>query len=352
MFLPNIGVFGGVRRFIELGNAWTASGHDVTLHHPAGDSPEWLPFRGRTMRLDAAASAEAVLAVCADPHTFEAFRAHRARVHLYYCVIERDRGLPRAIADRELLLAANSGALRASISRGAGRPVLDGAGGINLDQFRPDPSKRSSTILRILLNGRRSRPKKGTDLILRALRGLESSGSGRKRGSAPAFEVVLFDSVDPARDPDPRDGAPLPSGARYVLNPTQDELVALYQSADVFVAAERKAGWCNTAIEAMACGAAVVCTKSGTRDFARHEANALVVPMRHPFFLRRAIRRVLGDGALRERLGASARESLAPWSWPRLAAKLLEQVEAATTVPARSAAPARADRAPGRPTTV
>ena len=35
-FLPHVGVFGGVRRFIELGNAWVAMGHNVTLYHPGG----------------------------------------------------------------------------------------------------------------------------------------------------------------------------------------------------------------------------------------------------------------------------------------------------------------------------
>ena len=31
-FLPHVGVFGGVRRFLELGNAWCAAGHEVTYH--------------------------------------------------------------------------------------------------------------------------------------------------------------------------------------------------------------------------------------------------------------------------------------------------------------------------------
>ena len=170
----------------------------------------------------------------------------------------------------------------------------------------------------MLLNGRRSREKKGTDLILRALAGIE-------RGR-PELEVVLFDHVDAHNRQDPRPGARLPSGARFVLNPTQDELVALYQSADVFVAAERKAGWCNTALEAMACGSAVACTPSGTGDFARDGVNALVVRFRHPFFLRRAVRRLLDDSALRATLGAAGAASARAWSWEHLAAKLLEQL--------------------------
>jgi glycosyltransferase involved in cell wall biosynthesis len=318
-FLPHVGVFGGVRRFIELGNEWTAMGHAVTLYHPDGQPPAWLPYRGAVAPLAAAAGAESDLAIGADPHTYDVFRTHRSRTHLYYCVLEGDEGLAKAIADPGVTLAGNSGALRASLARRAHRPVLDGVGGIRTEQFRPDPARRAAAPLRVLVNGRRSRRKKGTDLVLKALAGL-----GR---DVPAFETVLFDHVDAHNRQDPRDGAPLPRNARFVVNPTQEELVSLYQSSHVFVAAERKAGWCNTALESLACGCALVCTTSGTRDFAKGGENALVA-WRHPWFLRRALRRLLTDAALRERLAAAAPASAAPWAWPVLAKKLLAQLPA------------------------
>ncbi len=318
LFLPHVGVFGGVRRFLELGNAWTDLGHEVRLYHPEGGAPGWLPFRGRCLPLAQAAASRSDLAVCADPHTFAAFRGQPSGCHLYYCVIEGDPGLAAAIADRGIRLAANSGPLRRRVEARARRPVLDGAGGIRLDQFRPGDGPRAAAPLRVLLNGRRSRPKKGTDLVLRALAGL--------RGRVPEFEAVLFDSVGPHNRQDPRDGAPDLPWIRFVLDPTQEELVALYRSAHLFVAAEKKAGWCNTALEALACGTPVVCTPSGTTDFARDGENALVVRWRHPFFLARAIRRALLDPALRERLGTAASRGLERWSWPELAARLLEQL--------------------------
>jgi glycosyltransferase involved in cell wall biosynthesis len=319
-FLPHVGVFGGVRRFIELGNAWSALGHEVTLYHPSGEPPGWLAHAGRVARLDAAARDASDVAFCADPHTFDAFLAHSASEHVYYCVLERDPGVTRALAAAGVRLAANSGALRRRLAS-TGRPVLDGAGGIDPRRFRPDPGRRAAAPLRVLVYGRRSRPKKGTDLILRSLAPLA--------GRPPFFEIVLFDHVDDAHNrQDPRDGAPLPPNARFVLNPSQDELVALYQSSHLFVAAERKAGWCNTALEALACGVALVCTPSGTGDFARDGENALVVRVRHPFFLRRAIRRVMADAGLRERLASAGPGSAARWSWDRLAVRLLEQVTA------------------------
>lgn len=317
-FLPHVGVFGGVRRFLELGNVWAAQGHGVTLFHPEGTAPGWLPFAGEVRRLADATGGSCDLAVCADDATFDLFIQQRAQRHLYYCVIEGDRAAARAAAHAHVRLAANSGALIAALERRAGRAVIDGRGGINLYQFRPDPGRRAETPLRVVLNGRRSRPKKGTDLLLEALRGLE--------GRVPPFEIVMFDTIGPENRQDPRDGARLPKNARFFLGPTQEELARLYQSAHVFAAAERKAGWCNTALEAMACGAAVVCTNSGTRDFARHEENALVARFRHPWFLGRALFRVLTDAPLRETLGTRAVEAAEPWSWDGLAHRLLEQV--------------------------
>src|SRR5262249_14975904 len=151
------------------------------------------------------------VAWCADPHTYAAFRAHRAGRHVYYCVLEKDPGLDRALTDRTVTLAANSSSLRARIERVGRRRVLDGAGGIDSAQFRPDGLRRATAPLRVVVNGRRSRPKKGTDLVLRALRSLD--------GRVPAFEIVLFDTPG-AGDPDPRTSGPLPANARYVIGPS------------------------------------------------------------------------------------------------------------------------------------
>jgi len=307
-----------VRRYLELGNEWAGMGHDVTLHHPDGAPPAWLPFAGRTATLAAAAGASSDVAICGDASTYAPFRSHGARRHVYYCVLEGDPGLPAAIADRDITLMANSGPLRERLTRRARRSVLDGVGGIRLERFFPEPSRRAASPLRVLVYGRRSREKKGTDLVLRALAGLP--------GRVPAFETVLFDTVDPATNrQDPRDGAPLPPNARFVIDPSQDELAGLYRSSHVFVAAERKAGWCNTALEALASGCALVCTRSGTTDFARDGENALV-RWRNPWSLRTAIRRLLSDAVLRERLAAAAPASAVPWAWDRLARKILAQL--------------------------
>src|ERR1051325_6961311 len=81
LFLPHVAVFGGVRRYLELGNEWTALGHRVTLFHPEGAPPAWRPSAGATAPLAAAAGSESDLAVTGDAATYAAFRAHAARHH-------------------------------------------------------------------------------------------------------------------------------------------------------------------------------------------------------------------------------------------------------------------------------
>jgi glycosyltransferase involved in cell wall biosynthesis len=61
-------------------------------------------------------------------------------------------------------------------------------------------------------------------------------------------------------------------------------------------------------LEAMACGLPVIaCAGSGAAEAVRHGETGLLVPPRNPTALALALRRLLGDAAQRERLGAQAR---------------------------------------------
>jgi glycosyltransferase involved in cell wall biosynthesis len=317
-------IFGGVRRYLMLARIWSSWGHEVVLHAGDGTGEDWLGS-GSSMWPLAALSGAAPYdaAFTPQPALLDALRNAPAARRVFYCVLEGERGEERALRDPAFTLMANSGALRARLARKAGRAVLDGIGGIDPDTFRPDPAGRVPR--RVLAYGRRSRPKKGTDLVVRAVE--------RVAPRFPGLELVLFDHVGGGNEKDPRDGFRSSAPVRWVLNPSQAELVRLYASADVFVAAEKKAGWCNTAIEAMSAGAAVVCTPSGTRDFARHGETAWVVGIRHPWFLARGLARVLGDDALRDRLQAAGPRAVRPFAWPLLAAKILVQLGLERGVP-------------------
>lgn len=87
------------------------------------------------------------------------------------------------------------------------------------------------------------------------------------------------------------------------------ELGAHYEAAAVVVVPSRREGYGVVAREAMAHGRPVVATAvGGLPDAIRDGQTGLLVPPGDPAALRAAIERLLGDRALRERLGAAARE--------------------------------------------
>ncbi len=318
--LPHVHVFGGVRRFLEIGNALVRRGHRYVLYHPEGTPPQWLPFRGEVRPL-AALSSHQVL-ITASPDLLQPFAAAPAQLKLFYCV---HKNLPgRDIARcRDWTLLANSAALQRRLRRRYGVHAADAIGGVDLELFHPRPRPPAGAApLRLLAAGRRSRPGTGTQVVVRAAEGLAAA---LRRWPAWAGQLAhpvqlhLFDHAVPGQV-----AAPLGCAIPFELHRdlAQEDLARLYARCDVFVAAERRAGWSNTVAEAMASGAAVVCTRAGTQELAVHGETALVVPLRHPWFFRRALLRLARDAALRARLGRAARQRAEQYSWERVATRL------------------------------
>ncbi|MDO9224740.1 MAG: glycosyltransferase [Pseudomonadota bacterium] len=86
------------------------------------------------------------------------------------------------------------------------------------------------------------------------------------------------------------------------------ELLAAF---DLYVFPTLKEGFPNSLLEAMAAGCAVVASDfPGNLEVARHERNALIVPMHDAEALTGAMQRLLQDGALATRLGIQARSDV------------------------------------------
>ncbi|MFI5348012.1 MAG: glycosyltransferase family 4 protein [Elusimicrobiota bacterium] len=79
------------------------------------------------------------------------------------------------------------------------------------------------------------------------------------------------------------------------------------------------------ALEAMACGKAVVATRcGGPEEFIADEVTGLLLPPEDAGALGAAVSRLLEDPALRERLGARAREAARGYRWEDAAGRYLE----------------------------
>jgi len=103
----------------------------------------------------------------------------------------------------------------------------------------------------------------------------------------------------------------------------EEEKVRLLQTSHVVASASEKEGWGLTVLEAAACGTpAVAADVPGLRDAIRDGETGLLVPPARPAALARALARVLGDPALRARLGAAALRMAASFDWDTTAARV------------------------------
>lgn len=324
--LPHLGVFGGVRRFLEIGNQLVARGHTFTVYHPDGSPPDWLPFRGRVRALADLRHANHQVLITAEPLLREAFEAAAAELKLFYCV---HKNLPpREVATRAAWsFLVNSSELRQRLWRRYRVRADDAIGGINLDMFHPEREPRAaSDELRVLVYGRMSRGGKGSRLAIRAVeraaRALAQRSPAWAGSVAHPVRLVLFDHVGVANERDPRGEFRATVPYEFHVNLEQEALARLYRSCDLFVSAERRAGWNNTVAEAMACGVPVVCTRAGTGDLVIPGETAWLVRWRHPWFFARALVHLARDPERRAAMRRAALQHLRGFSWARVAARI------------------------------
>ena len=95
------------------------------------------------------------------------------------------------------------------------------------------------------------------------------------------------------------------------------ELATAYASADVFVFPSTTDTFGNVILEAQACGLPVVVSDSGgPKELVEPEANGLITRSHDVEDLACAIRALVTNRAMRERMGKFARNSVIDRSWP------------------------------------
>ncbi len=312
--LPHVEVFGGVRRYLEVGNALVRRGHGFTLFTPDGDKPDWLKFRGEVRPFEAVPEAEFDIGLCSEYSILDQFDALRVGAKCFYFVLEGHKK-EKETARRGYHLLGNSEGICRRVERKYGVRCHRASGGINPEIFFPLPRSTPATDeFKILCYGRIYKKRKGIQKVVRAVERLHKH--------QPHLRLILFDSRVGRDKRDPRLLIKTSVPHEFYLDLPQDRMAWLFAQADMFVSAERRAGWSNTTAEAMACRLPVVCTASGTRDFAFHEKTALIVPFAHPWFLARQLKRLIDDPGLRRRLADAGYKKIGEFTWDALAGRL------------------------------
>lgn len=184
------------------------------------------------------------------------------------------------------------------------------------DRHIPAPSRPDSKSKTILCVGRRDPYKNLTTLI-------EAFSIFRKDGDPNSILRII--GPDDPRYPEPEERAKalgLDDSIHWEGHLAPDELLSAYQTADVFVLPSRYEGFGLPVLEAMACGAPVVCTDAGSLPEVAGEA-AIVVKPDDAAGMASAITRVLGDNSESSRLRAAGLRRAQSFSWDQTARKTM-----------------------------
>ena len=304
-------VGGGHRDIFEHLNRLSARGHEVSLY-TLGAPPEWFPLRVPVRsfadynRLShALAEVDAIKVATWWMTAGAVWRASIPRgIPVYFVQDIETSYYPDHEHARHAVLDSYRPEFRymtiSSWNRGRLRELGLEAElippGIDLQNFRPRPeiARREDMLLAL----GRANPLKNLPLTLAAW----------KKLAEPRPELCLF-GVEPE----------LAAGTdvRYVDSPDDEQVNELFCQATVFVQTSTHEGFALPPLEAMATGAAVVCTDAhGNRDFCVDGVNCLM-PEPSPVAVSAALARLLADPELRARLGRAGIETAREYAWER-----------------------------------
>ena len=208
-------------------------------------------------------------------------------------------GLAARFSDFELFQNAQDMAtLGPVLKRGRARVV---GNGVDLERFRPDPEGR-----------RRVRAEWGIgdgEIVVGTIgRRVREKGLAEFAEAAHRLkDTANFVWVGPEDDTDIYTQVPHDDAIRFVGE--RSDMPAVYSALDIFVLASFREGFSRAAMEAAACGAAMVLTDiRGCREIGHDTEHLLLVPPKDGVALTHGIESLLDDPDLRARLGTAALE--------------------------------------------
>lgn len=143
----------------------------------------------------------------------------------------------------------------------------------------------------------------------------------RVKQTIPEVEAVAFGTTAPEHD--------VPGWIDFRLDPSQTEIVRdIYNASRVFLCTSEVEGFGLPALEAMACGAAVVTTDNGgSREYALHGQTALVAEPGDVDALVGHVVELLTDDERRTRIADAGLQHVRRFDWDASAALLEEFLE-------------------------
>ncbi|HUI65521.1 MAG TPA: glycosyltransferase, partial [Bacteroidota bacterium] len=322
-----LGITGGNQTLLHQANALVDRGHQVTIVTRTGP-PDWLSLKAKVIQVPAKGpmaphvpSSDVVIAT----YFMNAaeLAAIDAPVKIYFAQgdqfifddrckstnpdIKKLHAMLKELSRASYLLPgvrflANSGALASEVQKRYGRaadallPVC-----VDLDLFTPREKSAPESPARILVVGP---DEEGTEIEPLDFKGLKDVRSALEllREAGEKFTVIRISNSGPAVFRD--------FPCEFHIAPGDSAKRSLFGSADILLYGSHYDSCPRVPLEAMAAGAAVVCTKTaGALEYCHDGENAILVPVRSPRKMADAARSLLHDRILREKISRGGLET-------------------------------------------
>lgn len=313
--LPHANLYGGVKRFFELGSIFQEKGHSFTIYTPDGIQPNWIKSNIKVETFNHLKHETHDILFFTDRKLKDVMLQSNARHKVFYHVGRRTK-VRKIIKDKRFhVFACSINVWKHDRLWFRVSPHM-AFGGINtlLYYEKPMIEKKTDEPITIMTYGRVCEKIKGIELIVAACEKLYKK--------YPNIRLILFDSPQNKTMEDAIAAFTTKVPYELILNHPVEKNVELFHKADIFVSAEKQTGWANTVAEAMASGIPVIATKSGTLDMIINNKTGLFVN-RNVRSIYKAIEKLILSPDLRKELSKNGRQHIEKYDWHILADNII-----------------------------
>lgn len=311
VILPHTLLYGGVKRFMELGNIFVDKGHEFFVFTKEGIGPTWFDFKGEMKTFTDIATVELDAIFFTEPRFVPLVKESNSKRQIFYFV-RGNENLKKMKVLPNIEFFANSTNMYDTAKRKFGITCFKAYGGINSNHYQPksyEKRDRSKPFV-IMAYGRLTEGRKGTRYVVKACERIYKKNKN--------INLILFDTPVDEKMQKAISEFDTVVPFEFVTHHPVERNPELFRKADLFIAPEKKAGWSNTSVEAMASGVPVAASNSGTNDFLFHDKTGLVI-RRNSRNIAKAITLLIDNEDLRLKYAKAGRLQIENFDWTVLA---------------------------------
>lgn len=322
VLLPHTKLYGGVKRFLELGNEFVKSGHRFIVFTPKGEAPDWFRYEGQCASFEEIGREPLDALFTTTVRFMPLIMESQARHKIFYHVRKTEK-IKHIASDPESEIYACSGNVWSyDRKKYPGKQIVKAFGGVNTGAYSPVVSyaRDADSPLVVMAYGRLAEKVKGTRYVVKACERLYKKGYNIK--------LLLYDTPMSEKAKKLIENFKCKCPHEFVVGHPFERNSELFSRADVFVSAEnaKYSGWNNTVAEAMATHLPVVATEAGTADLIIDRRTGLLCRRRSKDIAAK-IAALYDSETLRQQLGREAGRHIRQFDWSLLASRIVKELE-------------------------